>query len=86
MYLPRHEALAGASELVLEVDRQAAAYRTPSGASHDAAYVAKKAPTGMLFVPSRDGLSHAPEEWSSVEDIARGAEVMAEALLTLDDQ
>lgn len=31
-------------------------------------------------------MSHAPEEWSSVEDIARGAEVMAEALLTLDDQ
>ena len=58
----------------------------PSGASHDAAHVAKKAPTGMLFVPSQDGLSHAPEEWSSVEDIARGAEVMAEALLTLDDQ
>lgn len=58
----------------------------PSGASHDAAHVAKKAPTGMLFVPSRDGLSHAPEEWSNVEDIARGAEVMYEALLTLDDQ
>ncbi len=58
----------------------------PSGASHDAAHVAKKAPTGMLFVPSRDGLSHAPEERSSVEDIARGAEVMAEALLALDDQ
>lgn len=58
----------------------------PSGASHDAAHVAKKAPTGMLFVPSREGLSHAPEEWSSVEDIARGAEVMAEALLALDDQ
>ena len=58
----------------------------PSGASHDAAHVAKKAPTGMLFVPSRDGLSHTPEEYSNIEDIARGAEVMAEALLALDDQ
>ena len=58
----------------------------PSGASHDAAHVAKKAPTGMLFVPSREGLSHTPEEWSSVEDIARGAEVMATALQALDEQ
>lgn len=58
----------------------------PSGASHDAAHMAKKAPTGLLFVPSRDGLSHAPEEWSSVEDIARGAEVMADALRALDEQ
>lgn len=57
----------------------------PSGASHDAAHVAKKVPTGLLFVPSRGGLSHAPEEWSSVEDIARGADVMAEALRALDD-
>jgi allantoate deiminase len=58
----------------------------PSGASHDAAHVAKVAPTGMVFVPSREGLSHAPEEWSRVEDVARGAEVMAAALLALDEQ
>jgi allantoate deiminase len=58
----------------------------PSGATHDAAHVAKVAPTGMLFVPSREGLSHTPEEWSRVEDIARGAEVMAAALLALDEK
>lgn len=57
----------------------------PSGASHDAAHVARVAPTGMLFVPSRDGLSHAPGEWSSVEDIAVGAEVMAETLRAIDE-
>lgn len=58
----------------------------PSGATHDTAHVAKVAPAGMIFVPSRQGVSHAPEEWSSVEDIARGAEVMATALRALDEQ
>jgi allantoate deiminase len=58
----------------------------PSGATHDTAHVAKVAPAGMIFVPSRQGVSHAPEEWSSVEDISRGAEVMAAALRALDKQ
>jgi allantoate deiminase len=58
----------------------------PSGATHDTAHVAKIAPAGMIFVPSRQGVSHAPEEWSSVEDIARGAEIMASALRALDTQ
>jgi allantoate deiminase len=55
-----------------------------SGASHDAAHVAAVAPAGMLFVPSRDGLSHSPGEWSSTEDIIRGANALAVALRTLD--
>jgi hydantoinase/carbamoylase family amidase len=54
-----------------------------SGATHDAAHVARRIPAGMILVPSRDGISHAPDEWSSVEDIARGADVMAAALLGL---
>jgi allantoate deiminase len=58
----------------------------PSGATHDTAHVAKMAPAGMIFVPSRQGVSHAPEEWSSVEDIAHGAEIMASALRALDKQ
>lgn len=58
----------------------------PSGASHDAAHVAKVAPTGMLFVPSREGVSHSPDEWSDVDDIARAAEVIATALRLLDQQ
>ena len=57
-----------------------------SGATHDTAHVAKVAPAGLVFVPSRAGRSHAPEEWSSVDDIARGAEVMAAALRALDEQ
>jgi len=57
-----------------------------SGAAHDTAHVARVAPAGMVFVPSRGGISHAPEEWSSVEDIARGAGVMAAALKALDEE
>jgi len=56
----------------------------PSGASHDAAHVAKVAPTGMVFVPSREGISHSPEEWSDAEDIARAVTIMVMALQSLD--
>jgi len=57
----------------------------PSGAGHDAAYIAGIAPAGMVFVPSRGGVSHAPEEWSDAEDIARGVDVMATAIRQLDE-
>lgn len=58
----------------------------PSGAGHDAAHVASIAPTGMVFVPSRNGVSHAPQEWSSAESIARGAETIAAALIKFDSE
>jgi N-carbamoyl-L-amino-acid hydrolase len=58
----------------------------PSGAGHDASWISRIAPAGMLFVRSRDGRSHCPEEYSSPEDIAAGVEALARALLTLDDQ
>lgn len=58
----------------------------PSGASHDAAHIAKIVPTGMLFVPSRGGISHAPEEWTDAADISRGAVVLARALAELADR
>lgn len=57
-----------------------------SGASHDTAHVAKVAPAGMIFVPSREGISHSAEEWSNVDDIATAAGVVAEALRSLDRQ
>lgn len=58
--------------------------RMASGAGHDAAFVARIAPMGMLFVPCREGRSHCPEEWLEPEQLARGAEVMLAALLRLD--
>lgn len=58
----------------------------PSGASHDAAHVAKVAPTGMVFVPSSKGISHSPEEWSDAENIAKAVTIMVMALQSLDRQ
>jgi allantoate deiminase len=49
----------------------------PSGAMHDAAYMARLTPAALVFVPSEDGLSHAPAERSDVEHIARAAEAVA---------
>lgn len=60
--------------------------RMVSGAGHDAAFVAKIAPSIMIFVPSRDGRSHCPEEFSATPSIALGAEVIADAVIALDKQ
>jgi 2-oxo-4-hydroxy-4-carboxy-5-ureidoimidazoline decarboxylase len=49
---------------------------TISGALHDSAVIAQHVPTAMLFVPSRDGISHNPAEFSRVEDIAAAAKVV----------
>jgi len=57
----------------------------PSGAGHDAQNVARFAPMGMIFVPSRGGISHSPLEYTSPEQVADGAEVLYRALLRLDE-
>jgi N-carbamoyl-L-amino-acid hydrolase len=56
----------------------------PSGAGHDAQEMARLAPMGMIFIPSKDGISHAPSEYSSPEDISNGANVLLETILSLD--
>lgn len=56
----------------------------PSGAGHDAQDMAVLTPTGMIFVPSVDGISHAPEEYSSPEAIAKGATVLLNCILAID--
>lgn len=56
----------------------------PSGAGHDASYLALVAPAAMIFVPSIGGRSHAPEEYTPPEELARGVQVLAEAILELD--
>jgi len=55
-----------------------------SGAGHDSAFVARIAPAAMLFIPCRDGKSHAPEEWAEPDAIAAGTAVIAEAVLRFD--
>jgi len=56
----------------------------PSGAGHDAQEIAELCPIGMIFVPSRDGISHSPREFSKPEDITNGAKVLLRSLLNLD--
>lgn len=59
--------------------RKAAGDPTPvavSGALHDSAILAPHVPTAMLFVPSRDGISHNPAEFSRFEDVALAAQVV----------
>ncbi len=56
----------------------------PSGAGHDAQEMARLAPMGMIFIPSKDGISHAPSEFSTKEDIANGANVLLQTILSLD--
>jgi ureidoglycolate amidohydrolase len=54
-----------------------------SRAYHDSLFMSRIAPTGMLFVPCRDGYSHRPDEFASTADIGRGVLVLAETLAGL---
>jgi ureidoglycolate amidohydrolase len=54
-----------------------------SRAYHDSLFLSRIAPTGMLFIPCRNGYSHRPDEYAAPEDIARGALVLAESLAKL---
>jgi ureidoglycolate amidohydrolase len=54
-----------------------------SRAYHDSLFMSRIAPTGMLFIPCRNGYSHRPDEYAAPEDIVRGALVLAETLAKL---
>jgi N-carbamoyl-L-amino-acid hydrolase len=57
--------------------------RMPSGAFHDANFLADLTPTGMIFVPCAKGISHSPAEYASPENLAAGARVVAATLAEL---
>jgi len=57
--------------------------RLPSGASHDAMYMARVCPTGMIFVPCEKGISHNEAENAKPADLAAGARVLTAALIEL---
>ena len=52
----------------------------PSGAGHDSEILAPRFPTAMLFVPSKDGKSHTPEEYTPVEWVVPGVQALAGTL------
>lgn len=61
------------------------AMHMPSGAGHDAQSLATLGPIGMIFVPSKDGISHAPSEFTSEEDITNGANVLLRTIVKMDE-
>ena len=58
--------------------------RLPSGAGHDAQWMARLAPMGMIFIPSIGGISHSPKELTAWRDCANGANVLLQTILSLD--
>lgn len=70
-----------ASSMIKEIERAVTSLQLdymimPSGAGHDAMHWAEVAPTGMIFIPCRDGLSHNSAEFAAMDDIVAGAEVL----------
>ncbi len=57
--------------------------RMPSGAGHDAQMMARVCPTSMIFVPSREGVSHNPAEYTAPNDLEAGVNVLLHTLLAL---
>jgi allantoate deiminase len=80
------------SDLVREAAREACdalafePFELASGAGHDGMHLADLCSMGMVFVRSKDGLSHNPDEYSSREDCAAGAEVLYRTLLKLANE
>jgi len=86
--LARFEPVAFDPGVIALVERAAAdrghrVIRLPSGAGHDAQMLARMCPTGMVFVPSRAGVSHNPAEFTEPEHLAAGAQVLADVLVEL---
>jgi allantoate deiminase len=72
------------SVLIQAAETCGASWRAmPSGAGHDSQEMARHLPTAMLFVPSVEGRSHSPAEYTALADAVRGASVLATALYEL---
>ncbi len=77
------------SQEVLEVIEQSASQlgiptkRMNSGAGHDAQNIAQKVKTAMIFVPSVNGISHSPLEWTHWEDVDKGIQVLTQTIKKL---
>jgi len=58
--------------------------RMPSGAGHDAVYMAPTGPIGMIFIPCLNGRSHCPEEWIEPGQLLAGTQVLYQTVRILD--
>jgi N-carbamoyl-L-amino-acid hydrolase len=77
---------AGMRRLIAEAIRDLAvrSMEVPSAAGHDAAHLSRLCPVGMIFIPSRQGRSHCPEEWTEPGQVARGVEALLASVVALD--
>ena len=75
------EGLQAALDTAAEATAPGGHMRMPSGAGHDAQWLARKLPAAMMFVPSIDGVSHHWTENTSDADIVLGAQVFADAIV-----
>ncbi len=75
------------ADLITEVSEQLglSCMSMTSGAGHDAQMMARICPSAMIFVPSRDGVSHNPREYTSAEHLSDGAKVLFETIRKLDE-
>jgi N-carbamoyl-L-amino-acid hydrolase len=83
-----HKPTTLSSEIISVIDGSARqvdikTMRINSGAGHDAQNMAAKVKTGMIFVPSINGISHSPMEWTNWWDIEKGVKVLTQTLKNL---
>ncbi|EPV5050269.1 Zn-dependent hydrolase [Cronobacter malonaticus] len=69
------------SQIIASAERFGLSYRRmTSGAGHDAQMIARIAPAAMIFVPSKDGISHNPAEYTSEEELIQGARLLLDVV------
>jgi N-carbamoyl-L-amino-acid hydrolase len=78
---------AGIRDVIVDAARDLGLSSTsmPSGAGHDAQKLAQICPTGMIFVPSQNGVSHSADEFTRPQDVANGANVLLQSILRVDE-
>lgn len=64
-------------------DKKLPYHKMNSGAYHDSLMMAKLCPMAMIFVPSKDGISHDPDEYTSMDEIMEGVDVLCESVLRI---
>lgn len=69
----------------VSAERGLATMTLPSGAGHDAVYMARLGPAAMIFIPCREGRSHFADEWTEPRQLADGAGVLLDAVLRSDE-
>jgi N-carbamoyl-L-amino-acid hydrolase len=87
-YLARFEPVVFHPQVIDIVERLSASHapsvvRMPSGAGHDAQMFARVCPSAMVFVPSVEGISHNPSEFTAPEDLVMGTNILLHILIEL---